>query len=440
MAEDALTVWMDGFNTPAGFLVRDEAEAVTFFYDPDYLDAGGLPLSMSLPLTDRDFGDVETRAFFDNLLPENNQLDRVMARYALPRTDVVGLLSHLGADCAGAVSCLPVGDPPVKTPGDLAKDYEPIDDALLLRIVRSLAEAQRLPDEVTDPSPVAGVQRKIAVTLLPGRIFALPRPGLRVPTTHILKVPERRFGEEAKHEEAAALLARAAGLEVSVPEAIRVGDYSALLIERFDREVRDGVVRRIHQEDFAQALGLSAVLKYERNGLPGRRFDLAAALRVLDSTRDPEAARGAFFSATLFNLCVGNTDNHAKNHAVLYDAGPVPRLAPLYDLLPIRLSRRFNHRLAFRIGEAETFDAMTRGDLDAFCQAFGMADASEAIGPIITPIVERLEAATRRLRSQQMKGLDDLIGRETEQLAELLGLPLEIRQRDAVPAEGFAWA
>jgi serine/threonine-protein kinase HipA len=161
-----------------------------------------------------------------------------MAREGLVAGDVVGLLKHFGADCAGAVSCLPLDALPVKAPGVLGSDYQPLEDTELVAIVKSLAEARRLPAAVDDPSPVAGVQSKIALTLLPGDRFALPRPGLRVPTTHILKVPERRHGRDARLEEAAALLAAAAGLDVSVPRAIKVGDYEALLIERLSLAVK----------------------------------------------------------------------------------------------------------------------------------------------------------------------------------------------------------
>lgn len=439
MSEDALAVWLDGYDTPAGYLVRDATASIAFFYDDPYLAAGGLPLSLSLPLSQAEYGDVETRAFFDNLLPENNQLENVTARHGLARSDVVGLLRHLGADCSGAVSCIPIGAPAAKIPGILSEDYEPLDDRLLGRIVKSLAEAQRLPDEVQDPSPVAGVQRKIALTMLPGRAFALPRKGRRVPTTHILKVPERRHGGDAKLEEAAALLAQAAGLDVSVPEAIKIDGYDALLVERFDRRVSEGVVTRVHQEDFAQALGLPPMLKYERNGEPGRRFDVEAALKVLDRTQDPELAYGDFLTTTLFNLCIGNTDNHAKNHALLYDKGPTPRLAPLYDLVPIRLDDRYHHRLAFRIGAAETFDGMTPADLTAFFAAFGLEDPIVAAEMFVAPLIASLEAATPALRAQQLKRFDDLIGRETERLVDLIDLAMKLRPRDAFRTSGGGW-
>lgn len=439
MSAEALAVWMDGFPEPAGVLRRTEDGNIGFTYGADYIAANGVPLSLSLPITDAPYDDIETRAYFANLLPENAQLQRVLDREGLKSSDVVGLLDHFGADCAGAVSCLPLGDPPVKTPGDLACDYRELEDAEVAKIVRSLAELRRLPADVDDPSPVAGVQSKIALAVLPDGGFALPAPGLRVPTTHILKVPERRHGRDARLEESAALLAAATGLDVSVPQAIKVGDYDALLIERFDRRVEGGVVTRIHQEDFAQALGFSSELKYERRGKPGRRFDTEAALSVLERTAYPDEARLAFVMATLFNLCIGNTDNHAKNHALLYDTGGPPRLAPLYDMLPIRLDNRYNHQLAFNIGGASLFDEMESCDLEAFLSACGVEDIAEFVEQAVVPFIERLEAAASTLRSLGLKLFDDLIGRETDRLVELLSAAVELRERDYLPDRGGGW-
>jgi serine/threonine-protein kinase HipA len=439
MAEDILAVWLDGHPKEAGRLASGAQGEIAFAYNPDYIAGGGLPLSLSLPLRDEDFGDAQARAYFANLLPENEQLQAVIEREGIARNDVVALLHHFGADCAGAVSCLPIGAPPVKVPGVLSQDYEPLEDRALVKIVQSLAEARRLPADIDDPSPVAGVQSKIAITLLPGDRFALPKPGVRVPTTHILKVPDHRHGREAKLEEAAALLAAACGLDVSIPRAIKVGDYDALLIERFDRRVEAGVVTRVHQEDFAQALGFPSELKYERRGKPGRRFDVGAVLSVLDRTADPVGARLAFLQTTLLNLCIGNTDNHAKNHALLYDAGPTPRLAPLYDLLPIRLDRRYNHALSFNIGAADHFDKTTPDDFHAFLRTFGVEDVPGFVEEIVVPLIAALEEGSKMLRGMGLKTFDDLIGRETEELVERLDAALKIRERDLLPYAAGGW-
>src|SRR5690606_14069844 len=134
---------------------------------------------------------------------------------------------------------------------------------------------------------------------------------------------------------------------------------------RFDRALdTDGRVVRIHQEDFAQALGLPSALKYERRGAPGRRFDVDAIRRVLDATDDPAAERELFIRATLFDLLLGNVDGHAKNFALLHGRGGSIRTAPRYDILPTRLDDTLTDELAYSIGEATTLDEIRREDFD----------------------------------------------------------------------------
>jgi serine/threonine-protein kinase HipA len=203
--------------------------------------------------------------------------------------------------------------------------------------------------------------------------------------------------------------------------------------------VENGQVSRIHQEDFAQALRLPSDLKYQRNGKAGRWFDVAAIISVLDRTWDREAARLSFVKITIFNLCIGNTDNHAKNHALLYDEGPTPALAPLYDLLPTRLDRRYNHQLAFQIGAASHFDEMTADDLAAFIAAFGVDDMVGFTGQVVVPLIAALEEATSRLRSEGLKQFDDLIGRESEQLVELLSAVVSVRRTRLRSASRDRW-
>ncbi|TIL55465.1 MAG: type II toxin-antitoxin system HipA family toxin, partial [Mesorhizobium sp.] len=125
-------------------------------------------LSLSLPLAEEPYNDVITRAFFDNLLQERDGvLTDVMAREGIARDDIAGLLYHLGKDCAGALSVLPSGSPPTKVPGNYERDYLPIPPDRMIAIVKALNERKRLPDGTEDPSPLAGVQSKIALTVLP---------------------------------------------------------------------------------------------------------------------------------------------------------------------------------------------------------------------------------------------------------------------------------
>ncbi|MGA8321757.1 MAG: hypothetical protein WB774_13270 [Xanthobacteraceae bacterium] len=101
-----------------------------------------------------------------------------------------------------------------------------------------IADREPLPDEVRDPSPIAGVQRKIALARLGSGFFGLPKSGLRVPTTHILKVPKRNKGREARLEAAALQLAREVFLEAAVQQVLKVAGISncyAVLTLRLNR-------------------------------------------------------------------------------------------------------------------------------------------------------------------------------------------------------------
>lgn len=367
-----LDVWIESFPEPLGTLASDDNGSVSFGYSDAYLsDPNSFPISLSLALQAEPFSDPLTRAFFGNLLPENDQLRRLLEREGLDAADIVGILFHLGADLSGALSCLPEGNDPVKVPGLLASDYIPISRDELIDIVQRLGNNGVLPDELRDPSPVAGLQRKIALVKAEDG-FAVPIPGGGAPTTHILKVPAPGLPREAYYEGWCSKLALENGVETALSRSEWFDQFEVVISERFDRRTVDGRVYRIHQEDFAQALGLPPRLKYERDGRPGRIYNAEAIRAVLDRTAVPAEAIFNFLRATFFNLAVGNSDNHAKNHALLYDRGAVPRLAPLYDVVPIRLSREHHHKFSFRIGAADDLASLSSTDLLTFLGTFGI--------------------------------------------------------------------
>ena len=436
-----LDVWLDGSPIPVGKLVSLENGNIAYSYTSDYLARRDRPISLSLPLQEAVFGDLATRAFFSNLLPENDQIQRFRERHGLEVSDVAGLLYYLGADCPGAISCLPAGSGPAKVPGILAEDYAILRDGEIADIMVELADNRRLPPATKDPSPLAGVQGKIAITVLPDGQWALPRPGRKVPTTHILKVPRRMDAGDVPHEAAACGLAREVGFQASVPVPVAHGDRQGLLITRFDRDVKDGFVYRLHQEDFTQALGLATSAKYERNGQLGRRFDTQTIVELLDLTAQPALARETFLLWTIFNLAVGNSDNHGKNHALLYAGAGVPHLAPLYDILPIRLNDIYTHELAYTIGSASFAVDLTEGDFEAFFAIFGLSRAAQGrfLARRVAPMLARLDHAAMSLQATGLKSFDDFIGSEIAHLTEILKQKVPIRERDYFAVRGGGW-
>lgn len=434
LGELILDVRMEGYAEPAGKLVSNELGATRFFYNENYLThVNAIPISMSLPISDDVYDDTKTRAFFDNLLPENNQLQQVMDREGIERDNIVALLFFLGADCPGAISCIAPDSPPIKIPGNLSTDYTPLDDSKIEEIVQTLADRLPLPSNIRDPSPVAGVQSKIALTLLNDGTFALPKTDFRVPTTHILKVPRRGNTREAKLEFAAAELANACGFDVAIPAVLTFGDVDALLIKRFDRSVNSaGIVSRIHLEDFAQALGLPASLKYERYGQKNKIFNAESIVKILNKTNEPALARRDFILATFFNISIGNSDNHAKNHSLIYDQGPVPRLAPLYDLVPTLLDPQFTHDFSFTIGKAKNTMELSKEDLASFMKTFGFSQIATRrfFDELLKKQLEVLDAASEKLVEFSLKDFDDLIGAEIKKIIIATELQMGIRERD----------
>lgn len=449
MAGDlVLDVRLDGFEKPVGTLVRDGRNALSFTYDAAYAgQAEAVPLSLSMPLTDEPHGDAVARAFFDNLLQERDgALTTVMAREGIARDDVAGLLLHLGKDCAGALSALPQGAPPIKVPGDFVRDYVELSDERLSAIVTALHERRRLPEGTADPSPLAGVQSKIALAVLPSGSFAEPRPGSGAPTTHILKVPGRDNLQDVALEAEAMALHRSLGFRTARVDGGQENGIPVLLVTRFDRYLdAQGRVARRHQEDFAQALGLPAELKYERRGiLPDRRFDAAAIGRVLAATSDPASARSAFLHAMLFDLLIGNTDGHAKNHALLHGGRGQTILAPRYDILPTRLDPGLTDELAFRIGSATRLEEITREDFDVFLSGIGVDTGAAQRRLRLQPaqfLANQLSRKLAGLDARGMKPFADLIASNIRTLLPVLGgtAPETASARDAFVQRAGGW-
>lgn len=90
-------------------------------------------------------------------------------------------------------------------------------------------------------------------------------------------------------------------------------------IKRYDR-VED---KRIHQEDFAQVVGLYPKRKYDHV-----TYEVMAKLIHAICGRDDY---NRFIRRLVFTIASGNHDAHLKNWSIIYDDGIRARLAPLYD-------------------------------------------------------------------------------------------------------------
>ena len=365
MSDKRLNVWWDG--RLVGQFSQDRHGDISFLYADAWLaDAGAPALSASLAKRPEPFSRRECRPFFGGLLPEEGQ--RLIAAQALgvsPANDFA-LLDRLGGDVAGALQLLPENETPLAETALTDREGEPLDADGIVQILDALPARPLLAGEAGLRLSLAGAQSKVPVVVSEGRI-ALPLPGQA--TTHILKPPIARFPGTTGNEAFVMRLAAAVGLEVAPVEPRLANGRPFLLVERYDRfRDADGRVRRIHQEDFCQALGVPPETKYASEGGPTFR-DCFALLRRVSARPATDILKLA--DAAIFNLVVGNADAHGKNVSILYD-GEGPRLAPLYDLLSTVVYPDLSPGMAMRFGKRATLTEMDTESWQAFAKDAGI--------------------------------------------------------------------
>jgi serine/threonine-protein kinase HipA len=335
-----LSVWWDGRISGCLYLGPDGE--TLFAYDVAWLaDPKAPSLSFSLPKQAEPFKRSAVQAFFGGILPEEGQRTAIARALGVSADNEFRLLEYLGGEVAGALTLLPEGETPA-SPSDAAPKL--LDDDALVQLLDHLPLRPMLAGEDGLRLSLAGAQSKLPVLLIDGQI-ALPAPGQ--PTSHILKPPISRFEGTTENEYFCMSLASAIGLDVAPVEMRVVADRSFLLVTRYDRAVdAGGSVTRLHQEDFAQALGVPSHRKYASEG--GPIFPDCFSLLRRAATR-PAREILKLLDAAILNLIIGNADAHAKNFSLLHRGGVIT-LAPLYDLLSTILYPNLHVKMAMKIG------------------------------------------------------------------------------------------
>lgn len=94
-------------NTLAAILTEDEA-GYEFMYLPEYLASNtAIPVSLTLPLSDKPYRDKVLFPFFDGLIPEGWLLDIAEQSWKISARDRFSLLLACCKDCIGNVSVIP---------------------------------------------------------------------------------------------------------------------------------------------------------------------------------------------------------------------------------------------------------------------------------------------------------------------------------------------
>ncbi|MCR5481942.1 MAG: type II toxin-antitoxin system HipA family toxin [Clostridia bacterium] len=376
MRELKVYIERDGKQIPAGRIAGEGYADASFAYTKDYLDsADAAPISILLPLKEEPFTPERTKNFFESLLPEGFSRKAVADWMKIDEKDYISILAELGKECLGAIKI-------IEGTNDEALGYELLSDER----VKALAE------EGATKSTKILLETHLSLTGATGKVglyydsesgnWYLPIGD--APSTHIVKQSHVRLKKIVLNEQ---LCMKTAGkLGINVPETFIISQQSKddenllFAIARYDRVLSDEKVidglkcpYRLHQEDFAQALGIFAADKYELkpSGYLAGMFEL-----IRNNSSSPLEDQTELLKMIIFNYLTGNTDCHVKNFSLLYSKDlKSKRLAPAYDLIATRVYRMTSN-MSFYIGGELNIENITR---NCFARAASEIGLSEKI-------------------------------------------------------------
>lgn len=267
--------------------------------------------------------------------------------------DYLSILAGLGKECLGALQILNAEDP-----GSTEAEYRPL----------SMRQVGKLAEEGSTRSAEIVVASHLSLTGASGKVglyYDAPSDAWYQPigtaaSTHIVKQSHVRLRNIVENEQMSLRTAYYLGLPVVDSFIINAGGFqdSGVLLasRRYDRSVAPSVRTlnglpcplRLHQEDMAQALGIPSTRKYEPEGGEYLR-KIFRLLRNVSS--DPLQDQLHLLDLLIFDVLIGNTDNHIKNLSLLYSPDlHTIRLAPAYDLICTLIYRESTSEMALAVG------------------------------------------------------------------------------------------
>lgn len=288
-----------------------------FAYSAEALEAGaGMPpLSHSLPLRERPYGPLEATRYFERLLPSGERRIRIAAELGIGPRETFALLAELGRDCPGAVVLVEEGEPIEPPPPD-SLSYVTDAELEFLLSPEPWGTLFDPGDRRRMRQALPGAEHGVALYRDEQRDrWAWPEPGL--PSTHVLRAePPERPGLAAITV-AFTNAYRKLGMPSAQVQVAPIGERVCLVGKRFDRWFQEGRIHRLHQESFAQAIGL-------RQGEEASLAESCELVREIGEEGAVETLKAAAFS----NRIVGNCTQLAASCALLYE-GSSPMVAPL---------------------------------------------------------------------------------------------------------------
>ncbi len=230
---------------------------------------------------------------------------------------------------------------------------------------------------------------------------ARPKAGVRGTDgcLYVAKFPSRNDDYDVSlWEHLSHLLAKKAGVNAAETSVISTGEkYHALLSKRFDRTA-DG--RRIH---FASAMTLLGLMDGSNAQTGNGYLDIVDF--ILQNCCDVENNLRQLYRRVAFNIAIGNTDDHFRNHGFLL----TPKgwtLSPAYDLNPTT-----NEYQSLLINSSTN-----KSDLNLLLESseeymIGKDEATKIIGEVTNAIKGwRRMAASLGIAKREMELLEQILG------------------------------
>lgn len=401
-------------ETLVGWLAQDKHGDICFSYAADWLNnPSAFQISCSLPLREQAYKRSECRAYFSGLLPEESQRRLIAKNLGISTNNDFSMLAKIGGECAGAITFVPSGEAPNQGQGV----YRDVKINELADILKQLPKRPLLAGESGIRLSLAGVQDKLAVYIDKDKV-ALPIDAS--PSTHIIK-PDYGFYEGVVYNEAFCMsLAKKIGLNVAKVDVKRADSMDYLLVERYDR-VRERslnqmpVIKRWHQEDFCQAMGVAAIDKYQSDGGPSLKQCFALIRR---ESAMPVVDLAHLLQAVFYNLLIGNCDAHGKNFSLLYSGGV--RLSPLYDLLCTIYYKELDQKMAMKFGGEYHIQRIGLHEIDGLAEdaQYAKQGVYAIFGSLIDAIMSNIDALP--LAHSVQSALVELIKKRCLDFASLL--------------------
>ena len=424
----------NGVWYPAATLTALGADRCRFDYLPEYIfGSDPRPVSLRLPLgyepdrfidgpTGREL-DLRAPAFLYDLVPQGKGRKYLLERLELADADNL-VLPLVMAGAFNPIGCLRLASARAFFDAAATANPDPggergfsLDDVL----DRSQDFLDHLSLHAMLASGTTGVQgvapKFLLMTDVDGRWHAdMALEDGRAAEHWLLKLPRGKSDEDRKvlRNEAGYLrLAEKCGLRARYRPMLH-GEI--LFVRRFDREVADGQVHRLHQESLASICNLRGF------GIPKSQQTLMAAVR--DVVDDPAAETIEFMKRDVLNLAMRNTDNHARNTAVQRLRDGTVQLTPVFDFAPMFLDNEIIVRgIHWRDGEGrlqqtwtEVIETLDVDDAERGRIARALAD----FAPVVADIVQ--SAGDCGIEPQVLEACRLTIDRQVGQLQALTRL------------------